>query len=127
MKPHEVAATLRIIAPHGTRVGVYRPRIDPPRHPAVDDKCIHRGGLLGELEYGCCGRPAVLACAIHGRCMRHGTAKPTPIKFTPLVGSTEQLTKNQMPHVCSSCEEREEVKKQEFVEELSLDFSATER
>jgi hypothetical protein len=101
----------------------------PPdkRHPAVDDKCIHRGGLLGELEYGCCGRPAVLACAIHGRCMRHGTAKPTPIKFTPLVGSTEQLTKNQMPHVCSSCEEREEVKKQEFVEELSLDFSATER
>jgi hypothetical protein len=69
-------------------------------------KCIHRGGLLGELECGCCGKPAVLACAIHGRCVRHGVGKPTPIKFVPLVGEIERLTRDQMPNICAMCVDR---------------------
>jgi hypothetical protein len=76
------------------------------RHHVADDKCIHRGGLLGELECGCCGKPAVLACAIHGRCVRHGVGKPTPIKFVPLVGEIERLTRDQMPNICAMCVDR---------------------
>jgi hypothetical protein len=78
------------------------------RHKAVDqdDRCIHRGERLGELECGCCGKPAVLACAIHGRCIRHGAGKPTPIKFVPLVGEIERLTRDQMPNICAMCVDR---------------------
>jgi hypothetical protein len=68
--------------------------------------CVHRGGLLGQLDCGCGGKPAVLECAIHGRCMRHASGKPGALKFTPLAGPVERLARDQQPMVCALCPDR---------------------
>jgi hypothetical protein len=76
-----------------------RPERIPPQPPAY---CPHRGAIMGELSAGCCGRPAVLACAIHGRCTRAAVRVAGPITLRLLDGTTETLTDG-MPAVCRGC------------------------
>lgn len=91
-------------------VAVQRTKSAPKARPApakvqppVDQPCPHRGGLLGQLDCACGGKPAVLACTIHGRCVRQAPNKPTPYKFVPLVGETETLDRDHAPAVCARC------------------------
>jgi hypothetical protein len=67
--------------------------------------CPHRGAILGELSSGCCGRPAVLTCAIHGRCTRAAVRVIGAIVLRLLDGATDTLTDDKLPAVCMTCQE----------------------
>lgn len=89
-----------------------RSAVLPPLRPAhtshrpdekADLPCPHRGGLLGQLDCACGGKPAVLVCAIYGRCVRHAPGKPPPYKFVPLKGTSEMLSRDDAPANCALC------------------------
>jgi hypothetical protein len=62
-----------------------RPRVDPLA-------CIHRGAVIGELDCGCAGAPAVHQCEKHGECSRRKLKPGTPtIRYQDGTSATKSI------------------------------------